>query len=48
MRWGGDFKEYHDPVHFDLENDYTANSLYALGLKKFGNKDKIVGNAVLS
>lgn len=44
MRWGGDFKDYHDPIHFDLGNKYNVVKLYAQGLKQFGTPEKIQGN----
>lgn len=46
MRWGGDFPNYHDPVHFDLENIYPANKLYSLAIKQFGSAEKTIGNQV--
>jgi len=46
MRWGGDFKDYHDPVHFDLENIYPVNQLYTQAIKQFGSANKVKGNEV--
>lgn len=43
MRWGGEFKGYHDPVHFDLGNKYDGNKLCKIAIKKFGSVDKIHG-----
>lgn len=47
LRWGGDFKNYYDPVHFDLGNDYDASHLKELAFAQFGtNWDDIMGNEV--
>lgn len=46
LRWGGEFKGYHDPVHFDLENIYPVNQLYAQAIKQFGSANKVKGNEV--
>lgn len=46
LRWGADFKGYHDPVHFDLENIYPAKQLYAQAIKQFGSAEKAEGNKV--
>lgn len=48
LRWGGDFKTYHDPVHFDLENEYPSEYLLLLARKQFGNvDDNVKGNKVI-
>jgi len=44
MRWGGDFANYQDPVHFDLGNKYNVNTLYAAAKKKWGDPVKFKGN----
>lgn len=45
--WGGDYKSYHDPVHFDLSKDYDVNQLRALAINQFGdNWDDIQGNKI--
>lgn len=36
LRWGGHFKTYHDPVHFEIKNPST-DYLYQLALNKWGN-----------
>jgi hypothetical protein len=46
LRWGADFKGYHDPVHFDLENIYPVQKLYAQAIKQYGSADKTIGNKV--
>lgn len=46
LRWGGDFRGYHDPIHFDLENIYPVNKLYAQAVKQFGSAEKAEGNKV--
>lgn len=47
FRWGGDFKTYYDPVHFDLGNDYDSNHLKELAFEQFGtNWDDIKGNEI--
>jgi hypothetical protein len=46
LRWGADFKGYHDPIHFDLENIYPVNKLYAQAIKQFGSAEKAQGNKV--
>lgn len=46
LRWGADFKGYHDPVHFDLENIYPVNKLYSQAIKQFGSAEKAQGNKV--
>ena len=44
--WGGDFKNYHDPVHFEMDKD--GNKLFAQAKKQFGDDPyKIKGNQVL-
>ncbi len=44
--WGGDFKTYHDPVHFEIDMD--GAKLLAQAKKQFGNDpNKIQGNKVL-
>lgn len=44
MRWGGDFKGYLDPIHFDLGNKYDTKQLYKKALAIYGSPDKIQGN----
>ena len=44
MRWGGDFQNYSDTIHFDLGNKYDVNKLYAMAIKIYGSADKIEGN----
>lgn len=44
MRWGGDFKGYLDPVHFDLGNTYNTKDLYSQALKIYGTPAKFQGN----
>jgi len=44
MRWGGDFKGYLDPVHFDLGNKYDVNKLYSKALAIYGSASNIQGN----
>lgn len=45
--WGGDYKSYHDPVHFDMSNDYDVNHLRDLAFAQFGTKwEDINGNQV--
>lgn len=46
MRWGGDFSGYADNVHFDLNNKYDTEKLYAQALRQFGSVDKVQGNLV--
>ena len=47
LRWGGDFNGYHDPIHFDLENIYPVNKLYAQAIKQFGSAEKAKGNEMV-
>lgn len=44
MRWGGDFKGYNDPVHFDLGNTFPTKQLYTKALKIYGTPAKFQGN----
>ncbi len=45
MRWGGEFENYYDPVHFDFANIYPTAHLHDLAVKQFGNDwGKIQGN----
>ncbi len=44
MRWGGDFKGYLDPIHFDLGNTYDVNKLYTKALAIYGKASDIQGN----
>lgn len=47
IRWGGDFKTYYDPVHFDLGNDYDVKHLKELAFEQFGtNWNDIKGNEI--
>jgi hypothetical protein len=41
MRWGGDFKGYADPIHFDYHNLYNTTKLYALAVKQFGKIENL-------
>ncbi|KKR29678.1 MAG: hypothetical protein UT61_C0025G0010 [Candidatus Woesebacteria bacterium GW2011_GWA1_39_8] len=43
--WGGDFKGYHDPVHFEIDLD--TSKLLARAKQQFGDISKIKGNEVL-
>lgn len=45
FRWGGDFKTYQDPVHFDSGAD--AEKLFYLAKAQFAGKE-IIGNLVAS
>ena len=47
FRWGGDFKDYADGVHFDDGIKYPSSKMYELGLKQFGTIEKIIGNKVI-
>lgn len=38
FKWGGDFKDYHDPIHF--YNDFGIPSGEMLAMKKAGKVDK--------
>jgi peptidoglycan L-alanyl-D-glutamate endopeptidase CwlK len=45
FRWGGDFKDYFDPIHFDLY--YKTDNLLSIAKKTFGSDpDLIKGNQV--
>jgi hypothetical protein len=44
MRWGGDFKGYLDPIHYNFGMDYNAKKLYAQALKVFGSPANFHGN----
>lgn len=45
--WGGDFKTYHDPVHFGFDRTYNVDNLYAQAISQFGdNWENIHGNQV--
>ena len=46
ISWGGNFKSYHDPVHFYIA-DRDIKTLKSIGYKKFGSNPKnIKGNMV--
>lgn len=42
MRWGGDFKNYHDPIHFDLGGKYPYSKLAAEWQKQGGEPHTIL------
>lgn len=45
--WGGDFANYHDPVHFDLRNYYDIDDLENAAISQFGtNWSDIKGNEI--
>lgn len=45
--WGGDYKSYYDPVHFDLSNDYDVDKLRELAFEQFGTSwENIQGNQI--
>lgn len=47
LRWGGNFSNYYDPIHFDLGNYFNINTLYNLAIAQFGtNWNNIEGNQV--
>lgn len=47
LRWGGDFSNFYDPVHFDLGNDYNLNDLEQTAYQLYGqNPSDIKGNRV--
>lgn len=48
FRWGGDFKSYHDPVHFDVIDNkkYDTEKLLAKGKEQYGDIEDIIGNKV--
>ena len=47
FRWGGDFKGYHDPVHFGLGHIYDTSKLKEKAHSKFGyNNSNIKGNQI--
>lgn len=47
LRWGGNFKKYYDPVHFDMEL-FTITQLRAAAIKQFGsNPNNWKGNEVV-
>jgi hypothetical protein len=48
FRWGGDFKNYHDPVHFGLGNIYKTADLLQKAHYKYGTSSKnIKGNEII-
>lgn len=47
LRWGGNFSNYYDPVHFDLGNYFNISMLYNLAIAQFGTGwDNIKGNEI--
>lgn len=47
FRWGGDFKGYHDPIHFGLGHIFPTKDLLAKAHQKFGtNPNNIQGNLI--
>ena len=45
LRWGGDYKNYYDPIHFDFGAKYPIETLKKLALAQFGNDPlKVKGN----
>lgn len=47
FRWGGDFSNYHDPIHFDLGNKYSIEKLKQLAVAQFGsNPANVKGNQI--
>lgn len=45
FRWGGDFMDNYDPVHFDTGYDYDRDKLYAAAVHQFGtNPENFQGN----
>jgi len=47
FRWGGDFTNYHDPVHFGLGHIYDTSELLNKAYNKFGrNSNNIRGNEI--
>tara|TARA_R100001086_G_scaffold238819_1_gene163796 strand:+ start:565 stop:1134 length:570 start_codon:yes stop_codon:yes gene_type:complete len=47
FRWGGDFANYHDPVHFGLGHIYDTKKLLAQAEQRFGtDPNNIRGNEV--
>lgn len=36
FRWGGNFKGYYDPVHFDMSPEYSMDSLRKIVWRDFG------------
>jgi|GEM_PF-1803875 hypothetical protein len=46
LQWGGDYADYHDPIHFNVK--YDTNLLRQLAISQFGpDETKIQGNKVL-
>lgn len=46
LRWGGDFKNYYDPIHFDYPIKSTTE-LRSIAIAQFGVKEEsIVGNQI--
>jgi hypothetical protein len=46
MRWGGDFANNYDPVHFDLGNFIAMDNLYTSAVKQYGSVKNVIGNQV--
>jgi hypothetical protein len=48
FKWGGRFKTYHDPVHFDLSDYFNLNinELYAQAENQFGSVENAQGNKI--
>ena len=47
FKWGGDYLSYHDPIHFDLGNDYDIDYLIGLAQSQFGSDwQKMDGNKI--
>lgn len=48
FRWGGNFKSYHDPVHFDVIDNkkYNVKKMYASAKETTPNVEDIKGNLV--
>jgi len=45
FRWGGDFENYYDPIHFGLGHIYETKDLLAQAQQKYGtNPNNIQGN----
>jgi hypothetical protein len=53
FRWGGDFKTYHDPIHFDLAKEYSVSQMRKKAIEESGQDitddidwSKVHGNKV--
>jgi|TARA_R110000787_G_scaffold96592_3_gene200041 hypothetical protein len=47
LRWGGDFSNFYDPVHFDLGNEYNVSTLKDKAFSIYGNNPSdIKGNKI--